>query len=260
MVRIALGLEYDGSQFHGWQRQSEILSVQETLEEALSFVANHPVQTICAGRTDSRVHATNQVVHFDTTAVRTERAWILGTNAHLPSSVRALWVRVVPSTFNARRSATAREYRYIIYNHPIRPSLLRHYVSWHYQKLDVQKMQEGAKHWLGQHDFSSFRASQCQSLTPIRSIYAILVERRGDKVIFTVKANAFLHHMVRNMAGVLMSIGEGLAPPERALEVLLAKDRLKADVTASPNGLYLVSVEYPEVYGLPVGALGPWWV
>lgn len=260
MIRIALGLEYDGSQFHGWQRQPEDISVQKTLEDALSVVANQPIQTICAGRTDAGVHATNQVVHFDTTAIRSERAWVLGTNTNLPFSVRVVWARVVPLTFNARRSAMRREYRYIIYNHPIRPSLLRHFVCWHYQKLDVQKMQEAAQYWLGQHDFSSFRASSCQSVSPIRSVYAILLERMGDKIIFTIKANAFLHHMIRNMAGVLMTIGAGIAPPIWAKEVLMAKDRLKADVTASPNGLYLVAVEYPEVYGLPAYPIGPWWV
>jgi len=260
VVRIALGLEYDGSVFHGWQRQTYLASVQETLEIALSRVACHTILTTCAGRTDTGVHASQQVVHFDTVATRSERAWVYGTNTVLSPSLRVLWARVVPLSFNARRSAIGRQYRYVIYNHPIRPSLLREYVSWYYRPLDEQKMLAAAQYWVGEHDFSSFRAAQCQSISPVRHVRAIQVTRLGDKIVLEVSANAFLHHMIRNMVGVLLAIGAGKANVEWAKEVLLAKDRRKAGLTASPKGLYLVTVEYPDHFGLPKTEVGPWFL
>lgn len=259
-TRIALALEYDGSAFHGWQRQAQLASVQETLEKALSEVACHAVHTICAGRTDTGVHASMQVVHFDTHVERSERAWVYGTNTELKPSLRVLWAREVPDSFNARRSAIARRYRYVIYNHSLRPSLLRDYVSWYYRSLDVQKMAEAAQYWIGEHDFSSFRATRCQSLSPVRHIHAITVTRLGDRVVIDVTANAFLHHMIRNMVGVLLPIGAGLTEVSSAQEILDAKDRRKAGLTASAKGLYLVCVHYPEHFGLPQTDIGPWFL
>lgn len=258
--RIALGVEYDGSAFHGWQRQRELSSVQETLEEALSYIACHPVQTVCAGRTDKGVHASHQVVHFDTNAKRDGRAWVYGANTVLSPFVRVLWAKSVPNDFHARRSALVRRYRYVIYNHAIRPSLLKNYVSWYYRPLDVQKMSEAAQYWIGEHDFSSFRAAQCQSKSPIRHVHAITVIRLGDRIVIDVTANAFLHHMIRNMAGVLLAIGAGLAGVEWAQTVLMAKDRRQAGLTASPQGLYLVTVRYGLHFGLPETPVGPWFL
>lgn len=258
MHRIALGLEYDGSHFHGWQRQTQLVSVQSTLELALSGVAFEPIKTICAGRTDAGVHATEQVVHFDTLAKRDERAWVFGSNTRLPPSMRALWAYEVPPDFSARRSATGRRYRYVIYNHPVRPGLLRSQVTWVYKKLDVQNMIGASKYWLGEHDFSSFRAAECQSRSPIRTLRSLQITREGDQVILDFSANAFLHHMVRNMVGVLIAIGTGKMPVEWARTVLMARDRRQAAMTAPPNGLYLVSVQYPKEFGLPATDPGPW--
>lgn len=260
MSRIALGLEYDGSQFRGWQRQALLPSIQATLEEALSQIAVHPVLTVSAGRTDAGVHASGQVVHFDTETTRPERAWVYGTNTLLPESVRVLWAREVPNHFDARRSATGRRYRYVIYNHPLRPSLLRQYVTWYYRKLDVLKMSEASQYWLGEHNFSSFRAAGCQSHSPIRSIASIQISRMGDQIVVDIVANAFLHHMVRNMVGVLMKIGSGRAMPKWAKEVLDARDRRLAGITASSRGLYLVEVYYSKLFGLPQVEVGPWFL
>lgn len=260
MNRIALGLEYDGSQFHGWQKQKNVHSIQSALEKALSTVADEPIETICAGRTDAAVHATAQVVHFDTTRVRQDKAWILGANALLPAAIRVCWAKPTLPTFNARRSAIRRRYRYIIYNHPIRPSLMRDYVAWDYRALDDKKMAEAAKSWVGEHDFSSFRASGCQSHSPIRILYSLQVVRRGDHIILEFIANAFLHHMVRNMVGVLLEIGIGERPVSWAKTVLDVRDRRLAGVTALAAGLYLVEVQYPELFGLPRGAIGPWFL
>lgn len=260
MNRIALGIEYDGSRFHGWQKQENVSSIQQTLETALSQVAASPIHTICAGRTDAGVHASGQVVHFDTYRVREERNWAMGANALLPDTIRVLWARCVDSEFNARRSATIRRYRYVIYNHPLRPSLLRQYVTWYYRKLDAQKMREAAQYWLGEQDFSSFRAAECQSHSPIRLVHSIQVVRIGEQIVLDFVANAFLHHMIRNMVGVLVKIGGGLKEPIWAKEVLMARDRRAADMTAPASGLYLVEVQYPERFNLPKLPLGPWFL
>jgi tRNA pseudouridine38-40 synthase len=251
MKRIALGLEYDGSAFHGWQRQIHQSSVQTALEKALSTVANEPIHTICAGRTDAGVHATAQVVHFDTSAVRKIQDWVFGANTEVHPAIRVLWGLEVSSTFNARRSAIGRRYRYVIYNHSIRPSLLRRQVTWYYKKLNVQIMVAASRSWLGEHDFSAFRAASCQSHSSIRSLYSIDITRIGDYVILDVHANAFLQHMVRNLVGVLMMIGSGKMHFEWAKEVLEGRDRKRGGITAPPEGLYLVGVEYPSHFGLP---------
>lgn len=251
MNRYAMGVEYDGSQFHGWQRQRSVPSIQEAIEKAISIVAAEPIEITCAGRTDRGVHATAQVIHFDSHANRLERAWVFGTNNNLNKAIRILWCKPVASDFNARRSATARRYQYVIYNHPIRPSLFRNQVGWYFRKLDIETMQEASQHWIGSHDFSSFRAADCQSHSPVREVKEILIEGRDDLITITITANAFLHHMVRNMVGVLKEIGCGRAKPLWAKEVLLACDRRVAGKTASASGLYLVEVFYPETFNLP---------
>lgn len=261
MIKLAMGIEYDGSQFHGWQSQKHAHSVQEAIEMALSRVAAEPIKTICAGRTDQGVHALGQVIHFETKAIRSAKGWLFGANSELPKSVRVLWVKEVPLEFNARRSAFARRYQYVIYNHPIRPSLFGKQLSWCYRKLEAPKMVEAVQYWLGEHDFSSFRASSCQSRSPIRQISDISVKRAGDFILIDVTANAFLHHMVRNMMGVLMLIGSGKAEPIWAQKVLETKDRRQAGMTAAPNGLYLAQVFYPEHFGLPLPLKSdPWFL
>jgi tRNA pseudouridine38-40 synthase len=260
MIRIALGLEYDGSHFHGWQRQTALPSVQESLETALSQIAEELISTVCAGRTDKGVHATAQVVHFDTTVKRRPEAWVLGVNTLLPRTVRVLWGLSVHSDFDARRSAMSRCYRYIIYNHHIRPSLFRNYVSWIYKKLDVQKMKAATEYWIGELDFNSFRATRCQSHSSFRRVHSIEIARQGCQVILEFRANAFLHHMVRNMAGVLIEIGSGEKPVEWAKEVLEKRDRTAAGITAPATGLYLIDVQYPSAFALPKEDVTPWFL
>ena len=256
-MRIALGIEYDGTAFFGWQRQREVNSVQQELETALSKVANHSVELSCAGRTDAGVHATGQVVHFDTTAVRDDKAWIMGTNAQLPDAIAVRWAKQVPDDFHARFSATARRYRYIIYNHKYRPAILRSGLSHYHQHLNVELMQQAAPFLLGEQDFSSFRAVQCQSHSPNRNIHHLNIQRHGDFIVLDIKANAFLHHMVRNITGSLLEVGMQRRPPQWIAELLAAKDRTQAAATAKAGGLYLVEVDYPAHYQLPKAAPGP---
>lgn len=256
-MRVALGIEYDGSQFFGWQRQREVISVQQVLEKALSKVANHPVDVFCAGRTDAGVHGTGQVVHFDTHSERNERGWTLGVNANLPDSVAVTWAKPVPDDFHARFSATARRYRYIIYNNKLRPGILNHGLSHYHSNLDEDKMHLAAQSILGENDFSSFRAAQCQSNSPNRFVHFVNVRRYNDFVVIDIKANAFVHHMVRNIAGSLIAIGRGDKPVEWMSELLAAKDRTLAAETAKPNGLYLVEVDYPQEFELPKNHPGP---
>jgi len=256
--RIALGIAYNGRHYHGWQRQPDgHISVQERLEGALSLVANEPVKVMCAGRTDAGVHASAQVVHFDTTAHRPIRAWTHGGNMHLPDDVAVQWAHLVDEKFHARFSATARQYRYVIYNHPMRPALMDKEVSWNYRALDIVSMQKAASYLIGTHDFSSFRAASCQANNPTRTLHHLKVIGAGDYIVLDVRANAFLHHMIRNLAGLLMKIGTGEASPEWALEVLLAKDRRVSAATAAPYGLYFVNAEYDDAFGLPTTPLGP---
>jgi tRNA pseudouridine38-40 synthase len=251
-VRIALGIEYNGSGFYGWQAQRGLATIQGKLEEALAKVANEPIHLFCAGRTDANVHASGQVVHFDTRAKRHIDAWIWGTNAHLPASIAVRWAKQVDYHFHARFTAVARRYRYIIFNHPIRPGILSSRVSWHYYPLEVDRMHEAGKHLIGELDFSSFRSSQCNSKSPMRNVTDVSLYRQGDYVILEIEANAFLHHMVRNIAGSLMKIGSGSKDPDWMQTVLLAKSRRAAAETASPEGLYLTQVRYPDPYIFPV--------
>lgn len=250
-MRIALQIEYDGSRYAGWQYQSHSPSIQALVETALGRIAAHPVRVIASGRTDAGVHALEQVVHFDTEAERPERAWVQGTNTHLPEDVRVLRAKQVGSAFHARNQALARWYRYRIFNRPVAPALLRGRVTWWYHLLDVERMRAGAAFLVGEHDFSSFRGPYCQSRSPFRRVYLLEVSRVGEEVWVDIIANAFLHNMVRNIAGVLIAIGSGREPPAWAGEVLAARDRSAGGVTAPPAGLYLAGVWYPERFGLP---------
>ncbi|PIJ51602.1 tRNA pseudouridine(38-40) synthase TruA [Erwinia sp. OLTSP20] len=255
--KIALGVEYDGSQYYGWQRQQEVASVQACLEQALSRVANHPVTVFCAGRTDAGVHSTGQVVHFDTPSIRADGAWTLGVNANLPPDIAVRWAKQVDPRFHARFSATARRYRYIIYNHRLRPAVLGRGVTHFYHPLDAEKMHHAAQCLLGENDFTAFRAVQCQSRTPWRNLMHIQVRRYGAYVVVDIKANAFVHHMVRNIVGSLLEIGCGNQHAGWMAELLAAKDRTLAAATARAEGLYLVAVDYPGEFALPHSPMGP---
>ncbi len=251
-MRIALGIEYDGSGFGGWQAQShDPNTVQATVEKTLSKIADHPVSVICGGRTDRGVHATGQVVHFETEAARPLRAWVHGSNSNLPPGVSVVWARQVADDFHARFSATRRAYRYVILERESRPAILANRVTWSYRALDAQRMAEGGEFLLGEHDFSSYRAQACQARSPVREIYRLDVARQNAFLTIAVEANGFLHHMVRNIAGVLMEIGAGERPPEWAREVLEARDRRVGGITAASHGLYLERIDYPEHFGLP---------
>ncbi|MCG3766702.1 tRNA pseudouridine(38-40) synthase TruA [Vibrio cincinnatiensis] len=256
-MRIALGIEYDGTHYFGWQRQREVISVQEKLEKALSTIANHPIEVQCAGRTDAGVHGTGQVVHFDTTADRKMVAWTMGANANLPKDIAVRWAKEVSDEFHARFSATARRYRYIIYNHAYRPGILSSGVSHYHGELDVDRMHLAGQYLLGENDFTSFRAVHCQSRSPWRNIMHLAVTRHGRYVVIDIKANAFVHHMVRNIAGSLISVGRGEQEPQWIEWLLAAKDRKLAAATAKAEGLYLVDVDYPERFELPKAPLGP---
>lgn len=251
-MRIALGVEYDGSGFCGWQKQSHgERTVQACVEQALAKVACHEINIICAGRTDTGVHALGQVVHFDTDVERSQRAWVFGTNTNLPKDISILWSAVVNDEFHARFSAQHRAYRYVIFSRAIRPSFLRNRVSWEYRPLDEERMRQAASYLVGEHDFSSYRTVNCQAKSPVRTISRLELTRDGPFYFIDIEANAFLHHMVRNIAGVLMSIGAGEHEPEWALEVLEAKDRTQGGITAPPHGLYLSEVGYPAHFNLP---------
>ncbi len=256
-ARIALGIEYDGSAYYGWQRQPEAASVQACLEKALSRVADAPISVFCAGRTDAGVSATGQVVHFETPVLRREAAWTMGVNTYLPKNISVRWMSEVAEDFHARFSATARRYRYIIYNHRFRAAILQSGITHVHLPLDVDKMQRAGQALLGENDFTSFRASQCQSLTPWRYMIHLNVSRHGNYVVVDVKANAFVHHMVRNIVGSLIEVGSGAQSENWMAELLAAKDRNLAAATAKAEGLYLVSVDYPEKFGLPKLNMGP---
>lgn len=251
MMRIALGLEYAGNGFLGWQSQPGGNTVQDVLETALTCIAGTPLRVICAGRTDAGVHALEQVVHFDTPVIRPMTAWVRGANAHLPSGVAVRWALPVTDGFHARFSARSRTYRYILLNRPERPGLLAGKMGWHHRPLDVAAMQAAADGLLGEHDFSSFRAAGCQAKTPIKTLYRFDVSRQDEQILFDCRANAFLHHMVRNLVGALVYVGMGRKPVDWLAQLLVMRDRSQGAPTFSPDGLYLVGVEYDPSWGLP---------
>jgi tRNA pseudouridine38-40 synthase len=259
-MRIAVLLEYDGARFAGWQWQDPasqragIRTVQATVERAVSVVADETLRVIVAGRTDAGVHACGQVLHFDTEATRSAYSWVRGANSNLPPEVAVLWAGEVDAEFHARFSATGRRYRYVILNRSVRPAIWADRVTWEYRPLDVVSMRAAAASLVGTHDFSSYRAVQCQAKNPVRELRALEVTRHGEFVVIEAYANAFLHHMVRNLAGVLMAIGAGERPVGWAREVLDARDRTLGGITAAPHGLYLSAIEYPERFGIPGAA------
>jgi len=248
--RVALGLEYDGTNYNGWQIQDHAPSIQGSLNQAISKVADETINCVGAGRTDSGVHASGQVLHFDTLAEREPRSWLLGINSDLDTDINVLWVKAVRPDFHARYSATGRTYRYVILNRPVRSALARTRAWWVHHELDAKAMSIAAKHLVGKHDFSSFRASGCQSKTPVREIRRFDVSRAGDWIIVECEANAFLHHMVRNIVGTLATIGRGDAQPEWIRTLLQERDRRAAGITAPPMGLKLTRVEYPPEFGI----------
>jgi tRNA pseudouridine38-40 synthase len=249
-MRIALGIEYDGTAYNGWQRQNTGLGVQQRLEEALCKVADHTVEITCAGRTDTGVHAVGQVVHFDTPNARDDRGWLLGANSNLPDDISVTWARHVDDEFHARFTATGRNYRYCILNRLERSALSRHRAWWVYESLDTEEMHKAAQHLLGEHDFSAFRAAGCRANTPHRNITKISVERDGDWITLAVSANAFLQHMVRNITGSLATVGRGEKPSYWLAEVLASCDRKQGGIAAPPHGLTLMSVDYPSEAGI----------
>jgi tRNA pseudouridine38-40 synthase len=251
MVRVALGLEYDGQHFCGWQTQPNACAVQDVLESALHEIAGETITVACAGRTDTGVHALAQVVHFDTAALRPQSAWVRGVNALLPPTVAVRWAQEVAPTFHARFSARARRYRYVLLNRPTRPGLASGRVGWFHAPLDLQRMRQAADSLLGEHDFSAFRAAECQAKTPVRTLTELGIRRQGDCIIFDLHANAFLHHMVRNIIGALVYVGKGKHPPEWLAELLQGRDRKMAAPTFAPDGLYLSGVEYEAQWGIP---------
>lgn len=251
-MRIALGLEYDGSAFRGWQSQAGGGTVQDALEHALAAIAGESLRAVCAGRTDAGVHALMQVAHFDTDVTRPESAWVRGVNAHLPSSIAVRWAMEVPETFHARFSATARRYRYLLLNRPERPALLAGKVGWFHRPLDLEAMRGAAGYLRGEHDFSAFRAADCQAKSPVKIVRDVYIDCENDLITFDIEANAFLYHMVRNIVGSLVFVGKGLKPPNWIGELLEARERSLAAPTFSPEGLYLASISYDSSFKLPL--------
>ena len=251
MARWAAGVEYLGTRYSGWQWQGHAPSVQQEVERVLSTVADHPVKVTAAGRTDAGVHALNQVIHFDSDAARAPHAWLFGGNSQLPRDISLRWVQPVDGEFHARYGATARSYRYVMWTSRARSALLDGRVTWLIEPLDAERMHRAAQALVGEHDFSAFRDADCQSRTPMRNLTAIAVRRQGDFTVLDVTANAFLHHMVRNIAGVLIAIGQGKQPEDWAAAVLASRNRARGGVTADAAGLCFVGPEYPDRFGLP---------
>ncbi len=250
-MRIAIGIEYSGVPFAGWQRQGHAYTIQQVIEEALSKVADHPVSAVAAGRTDAGVHAMQQVAHFDTSAERQTRSWLLGVNSNLPSDVALRWVLPVSDEFHARFRAMRRRYRYVIHCRLTHSPLYLNRVTWVHHELDVARMALAATYFVGTHDFSSYRAQECQAKSPVKTVHELRVERRGEFIVLDIEADGFLHHMVRNIAGVLIAIGMGKEPPEWAKAVLEARNRALGGVTARPEGLYFVQPTYPDEFNIP---------
>ncbi|WP_019141404.1 tRNA pseudouridine(38-40) synthase TruA [Noviherbaspirillum massiliense] len=255
MKRIVLGIQYDGTPWRGWQTQPGGGTVQDTLEEALKKFSLMRIATTCAGRTDAGVHALEQVIHFDTELERESFSWVRGVNAFLPSSIAVRWAHQltdgVSEQFHARFSATARTYHYVLYNHPVRAPLLAGKAGWVFRPLEVEPMRKAAQYLLGNHDFSAFRAAECQAKSPVKTMHEIRIERQGNLIVFTLKANAFLHHMVRNIVGSLIVVGNGNQPPEWLQDLLAGRDRSRAAPTFMPDGLYLSRIDYDARWGLP---------
>lgn len=256
MKRIALGVSYDGHGFSGWQSQANQSGVQDTLEKAIQQIAGHAVRVHAAGRTDTGVHALGQVIHFDTDAVRPLSAWVRGVNAFLPPSVRVLWAKEVAHEFHARFSATSRSYQYLLYNAPVASAIMHHKSGWFHLPLNVAAMQKASDFLLGEHDFSAFRASECQAKSPVKIMHIANVIQHGAYIKFSFSANAFLHHQVRNIVGALVYVGKGALCPEDMQALLQEKDRTLSPPTFSPHGLYLTGVGYDEKWGLPTDKIG----
>ncbi|MEX3605372.1 MAG: tRNA pseudouridine(38-40) synthase TruA [Burkholderia sp.] len=259
-MRIAFGIQYDGAAFCGWQSQPHGKTVQDELERALKAFALVPLQTMVAGRTDTGVHGLGQVVHFDTDLDRSNFSWVRGTNAFLPSTVAVQWAKPMPDSFHARFAAFERTYYYALYVHPVRSPMLASRAGWVHTPLDIETMRAAARHLIGEHDFSSLRSSECQSKTPIKHLYQIDIRASGSFIYFRFCANAFLHHMVRNLMGCLIAVGRGRYPADWMAEVLAARNRDRAAPTFVPDGLYLAHVGYPEKFAVPAAQLGsvPW--
>lgn len=250
-MKLALCVEYDGSDYHGWQRQKGVPTIQQCLEDALSKIADHPVQVVCAGRTDTGVHSLGQIVHFETTSKRKDSSWLFGTNANLPSGISIQWIKEISDDFHARFSAIRRIYRYHILNCPARSALLNNKIVWERRPLSLQLMKEAASYLTGTHDFSAYRSLACQAKSPVRTVHRLVIGQQGPVIMLEIEANAFLHHMVRNIAGVLIEIGMERANPKWAKEVLESRDRTLGGVTAPAEGLYLIKVCYPGTFDLP---------
>lgn len=252
MARMALGVAYDGARWQGWQKQPNGCTVQNTVESAISRFVAGPVASICAGRTDTGVHALGQVIHIDTLAQRSQESWVRGLNALLPDSIAIQWAKPVTDTFHARFSALARTYVYVLRNSRVRSPLVHARVGWVYHALDLALMREAAAHLVGEHDFSCFRSSQCQAASPVRTLQTLHIQQQGEYFIFTLKANAFLHHMVRNLMGAILYVGQGRQPPDWIPQLFAQRDRKLAAPTFAADGLYLAQVEYPAEFNLPV--------
>ncbi|WP_435627075.1 tRNA pseudouridine(38-40) synthase TruA [Candidatus Ferrigenium straubiae] len=250
-MRVALGVEYDGRPYCGWQSQAEESTVQDTLQRALSQIAGEPISIIAAGRTDTGVHALEQVVHFDTQVERPLPAWVRGTNAVLPESVAVRWAHPVPDEFHARFSAHGRSYRYLLINRPVRSALHAGKAGWFHLPLDIAAMQAAAEYLLGEHDFSAFRSSECQAKSPVKHLRQMDIYRQGEMLVFDLSAGAFLHHMVRNIVGCLIYVGKGKHPPDWMKEILEGRSRTMAAPTFAPDGLYLRRIQYEAKWGLP---------
>jgi tRNA pseudouridine38-40 synthase len=259
-VRLALGLSYRGQAYHGWQSQPDGQTVQDTLERALTAFAAEPVATVCAGRTDSGVHALNQVVHVDTALERDASSWVRGCNRYLPRDIAVQWCRDVGDDFHARNSARGRRYRYLVLESPTRPALEHGLVGWVFRPLDALAMERAAAHVVGEHDFSSFRAAGCQSPTPVKTLHSLRIGRQGAYWHFDFDANAYLHHMVRNLMGCLLMVGSGRQPPRWMAEVLAARSRDAAAPTFPPQGLYFVGPYYDAAHGIPEHTAAMDWV
>lgn len=250
-MRVALGVEYDGSAYNGWQCQPDVPNVQNTLQDALEGIAGEAIAVTAAGRTDTGVHALEQVVHFDTNAERPLSAWVRGANALLPDSVAVLWAHAVPDEFHARFSAQARSYRYLLLNRAVRSAVQHGKMGWFHTPLDLERMREAAQFLLGEHDFSAFRASECQAKSPVKTLTQLDIRTHGETIIFDLTANAFLHHMVRNIVGSLVYVGKGKHSPQWLQEVLESRSRAQAAPTFAPDGLYLRHIAYDAKWALP---------